>query len=119
MDKIEPRGYPKKAVRLAQKRELVQFLRVGFKVGERRACQVIRIGRPSFRYQSTAKEQAPSRYAFVIIAAARVRYGYRRVHVLLRREGWQVNHKRVYQLYRRQGLSVRLKTCKKRISSAQ
>jgi putative transposase len=42
--------------------------------------------------------------------------GYRRLHVLLSREGWQVNHKRVYRLYRLQGLSLRLKTRKKRIS---
>jgi putative transposase len=42
--------------------------------------------------------------------------GYRRLHVLLSREGWKVNHKRVYRLYRLQGLSLRLKTRKKRIS---
>jgi putative transposase len=53
------------------------------------------------------------------IATARVRYRYRRVHVLLRREGWQVNHKRVYRLYRLQGLSLRLKTRKKRVSGVR
>jgi putative transposase len=45
--------------------------------------------------------------------------GYRRVHVLLRREGWQVNHKRVYRLYRLEGLSLRLKTRKKRVSGVR
>ena len=49
------------------------------------------------------------------LAAARVRYGYRRLHVLLQREGWSVNHKRVYRLYRQAGLSLRLKTRQKRI----
>ena len=39
------------------------------------------------------------------LAAARVRYGYRRLHVLLMREGWVINHKRVYQLYKQEGLS--------------
>jgi putative transposase len=53
------------------------------------------------------------------IAAARVRYGYRRLHVLLSREGWHVNHKRVYRLYRLQGLSLRLKTRKKHISGVR
>lgn len=43
------------------------------------------------------------------ITQVRVHYGYRRVHVLLQREGWQDNHKRVYRLYREQGLSLRLK----------
>jgi putative transposase len=53
------------------------------------------------------------------IAAARVRYGYRRVHVLLSREGWRVNHKRVYRLYRLEGLSLRLKMRKKRVSGGR
>jgi putative transposase len=38
----------------------------------------------------------------------RARYGYRRLHTLLQREGWRVNHKRVYRLYRLEGLSLRL-----------
>jgi putative transposase len=47
----------------------------------------------------------------------RVRYGYRRIHPLLRREGWDVNHKRVYRLSRLDGLSLRLKVRKKRVSA--
>src|SRR5262249_39821908 len=43
------------------------------------------------------------------LAAVRVRYGYRRLHVLLRREGWAVNHKRIYRLYNEEGLSIRAK----------
>jgi putative transposase len=50
------------------------------------------------------------------LASARVRYGYRRIHVLLRREGWLVNAKRVYRLYRLEGLEVRTKVRKKRAS---
>jgi putative transposase len=45
-----------------------------------------------------------------------VRYGYRRLHILLKREGWSVNHKRIYRLYRQEGLSLRLKSRKKRVS---
>ena len=45
-----------------------------------------------------------------------MRYGYRRLHILLQREGWRVNHKRVYRLYRLEGLSLRLKHCQKRPS---
>ena len=44
------------------------------------------------------------------LAAARVRYGYRRLHILLRREGWAVNNKRIYRLYREEGLAIRSKT---------
>jgi putative transposase len=43
------------------------------------------------------------------LAAARVRYGYRRLHILLLREGWSVNHKRTYRIYREEGLSIRPK----------
>jgi transposase InsO family protein len=53
------------------------------------------------------------------LAQARVRYGYRRLHVLLLREGWRVNHKRVYRLYKEEGLSLRLKSKKKRVSAAR
>ncbi len=51
------------------------------------------------------------------IASARVRYGYRRIHVLLLREGWEINHKRVYRLYKEEGLNLRNKTKRKRIST--
>jgi putative transposase len=50
------------------------------------------------------------------IAATRVRSGYRRLHVLLRREGWRVNPKRVYRLYR-EGLQLRNKTPKRRVKA--
>lgn len=51
------------------------------------------------------------------IAATRVHYGYRRVHVLLKREGFKDNHKRVYRLYREEGLSLRLKRPKRNKSA--
>ena len=46
-----------------------------------------------------------------------MRYGYRRIHVLLRREGWEVNAKRVYRLYRALGLQLRNKTPKRRVKA--
>ena len=51
------------------------------------------------------------------IAATRVRYGYRRIHVLLRREGWAVNPKRIYRLYKEMGLQLRNKTPKRRVKA--
>lgn len=101
----------------AQKRECVRFLQVGFRISERRACQVIGYRRSSYRYRSQAQDQTALRMRLRELAAVRVRYGYRRLHVLLRREGWQVNHKRVYRLYRLEGLSLRLKARKKRVST--
>ena len=46
-----------------------------------------------------------------------MRYGYRRIHVLLRREGWQVNPKRIYRLYKELGLQLRNKTPKRRVKA--
>ena len=100
----------------AQRRELVTFLRVGFQVSERRACRVIPIARATHRYQSQAKDQSALKIRLRDLAKSRIRYGYRRLHVLLQREGWHVHHKRVYRLYRQAGLSLRLEARKKRVS---
>jgi putative transposase len=104
-------------VKPTQQRECVRFLQVGFRVSERRACRVVGMHRTRYRYRSRAQDQTPLRQRVREIAAVRVRYSYRRVHTLLRREGWPVNAKRVYRLYRLDGLSLRLKTRKKRISA--
>jgi putative transposase len=102
-----------------RKRPMVEYLRLGFGVSERRACRVIAIDRASYRYRRAG--DSPARAALRLrlraLSAARCRYGYRRLHVLLRREGWKVNHKRVYRLYQQEGLSVRSKSAKKRVST--
>jgi putative transposase len=63
--------------------------------------------RTAYHYVSTRPEQAALRMRIKEIAASRVRYGYRRIYILLRREGWLVNHKRVHRLYREEGLNLR------------
>jgi putative transposase len=88
-----------------------------FRVAEYRACKVIMISRSNFNYQTKKDGQAPLRLRIKDIASARVRYGYRRIHVLLKREGWKVNHKRVYRLYCLEGLHLRVKGKKKRVRS--
>jgi len=74
---------------------------------QRQTCGVLKISRSSYGYKSIARDCAPLVSRIKEIAAVRVRYGYRRVHVLLRREGWRDNHKRVYRLYRSEGLPLR------------
>jgi putative transposase len=103
-------------VKPAQRRAAVHFLRVGFRISERRACRVVAAHRRTMRYRSRKPDQSPLRQRIKELAAVRVRYGYRRIHVLLRREGWKVNIKRVYRLYREEGLSLRYKRAKKRVS---
>ena len=72
-------------------------------------CQVLCLQRSSCRYRSVADEQAALRIRLRDLASSRVSYGYRRLHILLQREGWQVNHKRVYRHYRKEGLQKRPK----------
>ena len=64
-----------------------------------------------------AADQTALRLRLRDLAATRVRYGYRRLHILLRREGWRINHKRVYRLYREEGLGIRVKRRKKLVSA--
>jgi putative transposase len=104
-------------VKPAQKRAAAQFFRVGFRVSERRACRLTGVARSSYRYRSVAADHTALRLRLRDLAAARVRYGYRRLHILLRREGWRVNHKRVYRLYREEGLGIRAKRRRKRVSA--
>ena len=78
-------------------------------MSERRACGVIQLQRSTYQYRSVADEQAALRIRLRDLAHARVSYGYRRLHILLQREGWKVNHKRIYRLYRLEGLGMRPK----------
>jgi len=95
----------------------VKQLQGGYEVSERRACQAMKVARSVVRYQSVAEDQAALRIRLKDLAAARVRYGYRRLHILLRREGWQVNAKRVYRLYREENLTMRIKKPRRHVSS--
>jgi putative transposase len=97
---------------------MVEQLREQYRIGEKRACQVILICRSSYRYRSIRDEQVALRMRINEIARVRVRYGYKRIHVLLRREGWLINHKRVYRIYCEEGLNLRAKRPKRRVSAA-
>ena len=74
----------------------------------RRACRVIGLSRATWRYQ---RRSDPRNGVLLdrlqVHATARPRFGYRRLHILVGREGLRVNHKRLYRLYRAAGLQVR------------
>ena len=77
-------------------------------ISERRACQLIGLSRSVLRYQPRASVQNTELQAQLVeLAQERRRFGYRRLHILLRRAGVQVNHKRIYRLYRAAGLMVK------------
>lgn len=101
----------------ARKRALVDKLRGDWKVSTRRACAALRIDRALYVYKSRRGGQADLKRRIKEICETRVRYGYRRVHILLRRDGWAVNPKRIYRLYREMGLQLRNKTPKRRVKA--
>jgi putative transposase len=84
-----------------------------FALSERRAAGLVKITRKTLRYRSRRPPQDALRRRLRELAASRVRFGYRRLTVMLRREGWRVNPKRVYRLYTEDGLTVRTKLRKK------
>src|SRR2546430_17126887 len=89
------------------KRVAVGVLMTQRGLGVTRACGLVDISRSLYRYRSRRPDSVPSRARIEEIAAVKRRYGYRRVYLRLRREGWKVNRKRVYRLYRDAGLAVR------------
>ena len=83
-------------------------------VSQRRACSVLGFDRSSVRYRSVRPDDAELRKAMKAVAAERRRFGYRRVHVMLERQGWQVNQKKLRRLYAEEKLQVRKRGGRKR-----
>jgi putative transposase len=94
------------------RRQAVGLLRDGFGVSQRRACGALGVARSTARYESRRGDD-PIREPLRELAARRPRWGYRRLHVLLERQGIHCNHKRVYRIYREEGLAVRRRRRKK------
>lgn len=86
-------------------------------VSIRRACRVLEVDTSTYHYKARRHDQAGLEARIKDICATRVRYGYRRVHVLLRREGWAVNTKRIYRLYKGLGLQLRSKAPRRRVKA--
>jgi len=92
---------------VARRRE-VSWMQEKYAVSERRACRLLGMDRKSCRYRSRrGPENEQLRQRLRELAEQRRRFGYKRLHVLLRREGWAVNHKRVYRIYVEEKLAVR------------
>ena len=98
----------------AARREAVVHLRSAFEVSERRACSTLGTDRTSIRYHSTRPDDAALRARLRELASQRRRFGYRRLHILLTREGLIMNHKKLRRLYREERLAVRRRGGRKR-----
>lgn len=86
-------------------------------VSIRRACKALCFDTSSYHYKSRRTDQAALERRIKEICETRVRYGYRRVHVMLRREGWEVNMKKTRRIYKELGLQLRNKSPKRRVKA--
>lgn len=84
------------------------------RISQRRACRLVKQHRSNQYYRSVTGPRQDLRRRMRELAQVRVRYGYRRLHVVLRREGWQLGHNQAYRLYREEGLQLRSKLPKRR-----
>ncbi|PYF01808.1 helix-turn-helix protein [Rhodopseudomonas faecalis] len=98
----------------AAKRKAVAHLVGIHGMSERRACKAIGCCRMTVRYQTSRSDDAGLRQRMRAIAHERRRFGYRRLHVMLKREGYHVNHKKLFRLYREEKLTVRRRGGRKR-----
>jgi len=97
-------------------RTAVRAIQAKFRLSERRACGLVGLGRSTCRYETRRAEWPALRERLHALAAERRRFGYRRLYILLRREGYRVNLKRVYRLYRDDGLAVRRRRRRRRVA---
>lgn len=92
-----------------RRRELARWMRERFAVSVSQACRLALLRRSTWYRRSQARDQTALRMRIRELALNRPRFGYLRIHVLLRREGWLINRKRVHRLYRLDGLQVRMR----------
>lgn len=93
-------------VGLAQRCTVVTVTRQEHELSERRLCRAFGFSRSSQRYQTVKDDEALCK-RLRELAVERRRFGYRRLHILLRREGWAINHKKLYRLYKEEWHCVR------------
>jgi transposase InsO family protein len=98
----------------AAEREAVAHLKDVLEMSERRACRVIAADRKTIRYRSGRPPEAALRARLRELANQRRRFGYRRLFILLRREGEPSGVNRIYRLYREEGLAVRKRRARRK-----
>ena len=109
--------HPPKNLRPVRQRKLVDGICGEWGISIRRACRVFEVDTSTYHYKSRRPDQASLEIRIREICQTRIRYGYRRVHVLLRREGWQLGQNKTRRIYRELGLQLRNKTPKRRVKA--
>lgn len=96
------------------KREAVTYVKRMYDVSERRACKSLNVDRSGIRYRACRKPDQEVRDVLRSLSHERHRFGYRRLHQLLKRDGLRINHKKVYRIYREEGLQIKQRKGRKR-----
>jgi len=97
----------------------VNYLLDAYQVFLRRACRTVQLQHSTWFYKPHRRDETLLAMRMKEIAFSRIRYGYRRIWTMLRREGYTDNHKRVYRIYRQEGLNLRTKRPRRNRSAAQ
>jgi len=98
---------------------LVGQLISSYRISVKRACSVCQQSRGGWYQRLKVKLlDPPLKKRMHEIASVRVRYGFWRIYVLIRRDGWQVNHKRLYRLYKEEALNLRCRRPRRRKAAA-
>ncbi len=100
--------------RPALRKQAVAYVMGHYCISQRRACTLIKLSRSTLYYQPVRDPRPELRLRMKELAQTRIRYGYRRLHVLLKREGWQLGRKQCYRIYREEELQLRSKLPKRR-----
>ncbi len=91
------------------------YLLDAYRIGLRRSCRLMMQSRTVYQYRSCRDDRALTDQIREI-AETRIRYGYPRIHILLRREGWLVNHKKTHRIYCQEGLNLRAKRPRRHVT---
>ncbi|WP_438272940.1 IS3 family transposase [Zobellia uliginosa] len=108
----------KKVLRPSRKRGMVDNIRMEYNISIQRCCKLILLHKSVFYYKAKGRSDELLRMRMNEIASVRIRYGFWRIHILLRREGFMDNHKRMYRVYCEEGLNLRSKRPKRNRSAA-
>lgn len=101
----------------ARRREHVRRVIEDFQVSVQKTCRALSWSWSSYYYRSKTADTTALRQRMRELALARPRYGYRRIHILLLREGWTLNHKKAYRIYTEERLVLRIRRKKRKYAS--
>ena len=95
--------------RPALRKQALAYVVGHYCISQRRACKLVKMSRSTLYYLPVRDARPELRRRMKELAQTRIRYGYRRLHVLLKREGWQLGRKQCYRIYREEELQLRSK----------